>query len=300
MSELDDLKLSQEQLAKYEQVLGLFKKILSDSDLYKLEYLAYQLTDIIEHNRILLPNGKIGEFVLEVVAKAVNEAWALTGSLFFGAYTSCFHHARAVIEVYASLVYVFSKPEKKRKRIKKYYNYHLVYFYKHYKLLHDLFKQDKITEEVFRHQCLVSDDKFKELEKKVPMLAKLYGVKDDELCKVKNWHHPALISNLLETAYNRVLKKSAQAEDGAVTKGADLDNLSKIYAEFCEMTHLSPLSGRAVGSSLMFGYPQVKAGQIKYDDLNRPISITQIMLTDIILLLEEELKIKIDINLPKI
>ena len=295
MSTFGDSTFSQEQHAKYEELLGVFLRILADSDMIKLEYLAFQLTDIVERKLIVLPDDEIGRFVLEMIAKAVNEAWGLIGSLRHGAFTSCFHHARAVIELYAAFVYVFSNPKKQKKRAEKFHRYHSVYTYNHYKSLRNSLERGAITEEVFRDLCLVSDERFEELEQEAPALARLYSVGDDELHDVQNWHHPARISNLLEAVYDQTRKQRAEAEDGAVTEGADLDNLSKLYSQFSEMTHPSPLTARVTRSSFMLGPPEVNRGQINYDALNEPISFTVMMLTGIVLLLEDKMDIDIDI-----
>lgn len=297
MSEYSDISFTEDQLTRYGQVVTIFQKILAESKLSGLEYLTLQLSDVIEQNGVPLPEGEPGNFIHEVVAKALNEAWGLIGCLRAGAYTSSFHHARSIIELYAAMSFFFSNQKKIAKRAKKFFAYKKIYFLNHYTGLKKQLLAGDISQEVYNERCLVTDEMFQEMQNQNDELAKLYKVSPNELYKVESWHYPARISNLLEAAFARKHIHKSNLVNGNHNVET-FDDLSKIYNQFCEMTHLSPLTYSLVGTSLMMGYPSQENGKIDYKALNRPISVAIIVLADIVELLEEELKLVINIKIP--
>ena len=282
--------------------MEIFDGILSDSDLPQLKGLALQLTDFLagDAEDAGLPNDNIGRVVHEILAKAINEGWALIGALRHGAYSASYHHARATIELYAALAYVFADPDETETRAERYVVFPEVYAYNLQTKLQRSFDDGQISEAVFEDQRLLSPDDYEQLEQRLQALADLFGVEEESLNRVRMWHFPdrSITNDLVGTAHERSRNRRG-GDVQPIDDPTHLNNFRNLYRRMCKMTHTSPLTINRAGQAIMFGFPEEAPRSIDYGKLNTPIGVTMTMLESIVLLVEEELAVDIPISLPR-
>lgn len=243
-----------------------YPDLLAESWLPVFECVLYQLEFNLQEKEKYLENSLEKSFVLDLLAKLINEGWGLVACIKQGAFIASYHHSRACLELCAGFFYVFSKPEERKKRIDKYSEFTYLSQYR----LHEA------GDEFTQHQ--ISDSEFDELKSKKSFWIKLYGLKnDDDLSKVRNWHHPKAINQMLEELPSGSLKNH--------------------YDYLCHATHLSPFTTTLSRGRYISQLPE-KDGQIDIKLVNRALLGGLGGVASTIQYIKNSLGIDLDVEIP--
>lgn len=256
-----------------DEFIGLIKKrveqypdLLAESLLPVFECVLYQLEFNLQEKEKYLENPLEKSFVLDLLAKLINEGWGLVACIKQGAFIASYHHSRACIELCANFYYVFSNTKKRTERINKYSEFTYLSQYNLYEAGDELALQR------------ISASQFKEWkDEKKPHWIRLYKPKDD-LNKVRNWHDgSSTISQMLEELPNGSLKSH--------------------YDYLCHATHLSPLTVTLSRGRYTSGLPE-KNGKIDITLINRALIGGLGGIGSTIKYVKDYLNIDLDVEVP--
>ena len=218
--------ISDEALERYNRHRSRTLAIIDESKLPDLVCIILQVYEECLETPDIFAGSSLNEFTGDIVSKFISESWGLVGALEHGAYASCFHQARSVIELVSQYNWVVSKGGKREKRLNKYFAYKDLYEYQ------SMLKAES-------NPALMASLKRKgvyrdplEWRNELEEWAKLYGVKPEQLSKVKGWLHPATIENTIIAAPG----------------GNDLQIL---YDFFSRVTHVSSQTIKVAGPKVL-------------------------------------------------
>jgi hypothetical protein len=237
-----------EYIKDYPAALAVIADCLNHSHLPRLENIALRFSHALDEKTLDLKDGHEREFLIAVLVKTVNEMFAAIGSLQHGALLASYHHARSIFELFASLEHVYSKPSKQERRLEKFHEYPKVAKYLHCRERQRQLPPSTVSKEQFAQGCHVTESQIEEW-KRIWRLGS-----NDDLQKIRNWHHPATIENLFESS-------------------CETKEVFKDYVMVCHATHLSPLGNRVAGGHFLIGFPKREEG-FNYVTINRPIDYT--------------------------
>lgn len=288
---MNDCPVPEDYVEKERQAVSIFQRVLQDSDLPTLHCFLLQLTFAADRRDDLFDESTEHRFVQEVLSKQISEVYGLIGCLERGAFVAAHHHARASIELAAGLSYVFSKPAKIEKRLRKYFEFDELARFNVYMSLRDADRlgviQDAETDEgaEFAHRL-------EHWQGSVPEWVNLFGIKvdaDDDpealyeaqaeaLGRVRSWHHPANIENMLSGL-------------------GDVGNEKMIYGFMSHGTHLSPHTKYLAGNTPI-GLPLTEAGEIDFHLINRLVGVCLLGFKHAVLQVQGKLGIDFEIDWP--
>ncbi|MFI5344288.1 MAG: hypothetical protein ACHQUC_08720 [Chlamydiales bacterium] len=192
---------------------------LAKSDLY-VEYkqAIKTLRHALHKQYIQFENSANQAFVKEVFYRIMEESLAYLGDLREGTFFAANHHARALLELNATVEYVLSKAGKENKFIERFHLYPHLAFHKVFHQHDDAFL--KLSEDI----CKEFFSDYNELR---PEIFDAFGKKNEEkLLKLSCWQGNAKIADLFAMCtYPEIIK-------------AD-------YAKLCLFTHISSLCRRS-------------------------------------------------------
>ena len=235
----------------YPAALASIAGCLSRTSLPYLENIALRFSYALEENILDLKSGNEQAFLTAVLVKVTNEMFGEIGALRNGALLASYHHARAVLELFASLEHVYCKPSKKERKLGKFIEYPNVSKYVHFQEWQAHLSEGKITHEEFLNGCKVSENNFQELKSKIPDWQRIWKLQESNPSSILNWHHPASIKGLFESSDETKI-------------------LWKTYEMLCHLTHLSPLGERVTGGHFLIGFPR-DGKDFDYRRINQPI-----------------------------
>ncbi len=238
-----------EYVKDYPSALAVIADCLRRSHLPRLENVALRFSHALDEKTLDLKDGNEREFLMALLAKTVNEMFASIGSLRHGALLTCYHHARSLFELFASLEHIYCKPSKQKRKLEKFHEYPKVAKYLHCRERQRELLPNTVTDEQSALECHVLETEFDEWRRIWNLESK------DDLEKVRNWHHPATIENIFESS-------------------DETKQISRDYGMVCHATHLSPLADRIVGGHFLIGFPKDATGAFDYQKINRPIDYT--------------------------
>lgn len=221
----------------YQNALFKINKLLNEKSLVpQFERLALKVVYVLEHKISTFPQDKTGEYIRHALTKMTNEMFSTIGCIRSGSLLGANHHIRGLIELNAALYYVFNPSDiiDTAKRIEKFFEYTSLYRYQHRKKLENELRNQQISQKEFDERNLLHDAGYAEFtSERVLCWQKLYGVKSvDKLLKIKHWHHPDPISNLIKRV-----------------------NMSRDYAMLCQPTHFSSIGKNLAGGGFkLFGF----------------------------------------------
>ena len=167
----------------------LKKNLYGDPLFLQFEEIIYELRTFLDSKEANFPNSNEGVFAKEVMHRVCEESLAYIGCLEKGAFFASEHHYRALIELYATTVFIAFGKGKKKRFLERFIRYSEIEFYKVY---HDkksaIFKFPKeILEEYFSQYADLDEE-----------LLKIYNKKTKEdLLTIKSWRGSCSIENLL-------------------------------------------------------------------------------------------------------
>ena len=258
-----------EYVAGWKGLYNIFQEELGATLLEELECVTLQFMYSIESKRVTVGDDQSGKFLKLMLAKISQELWGLIGSLRYASFYSSYHHARSVLELYAGLSYVYNKPSKTSKRLRKFFEFEDVYKLNMFNSLEAELKAGKIDQAEFESAIPISVENAEKLREQVDGWVKLYRPKDGDLAKIKHWHESASVLTLFEST------------------GA-FEQLWHLYGFLSHGTHFSPFGYNLAGGYLLFGYPRTTEG-IVVDAVDKPIKAALISVHLIDILLQEKL-----------
>lgn len=241
-----------EYVNAYPRALASIDNCLKDSHLPKLEEIGLRFAHALEEETLNLKEGNEREFLSDVLVKTTNEIFALVGSLRNGALLPSYHHARSVLELFATLEHVYCNATKRDRKLEKFVEYPSLAKYLDCKRWKHCLAVGETTEDQFRKYCLVTEIEYEELEKRLPAWKRIWNLEGAGIEVVKNWHHPADIKGLFASS--------------EMTKECWVS-----YELISHATHLSPFGKRIRGGHHLIGFPSDGSGY-DYRWINRPIS----------------------------
>ena len=200
--------------------------IIDDSKLPDLVCIVLQVYEECVENPDIFVGSKLNEFTGDIISKLISESWGLVGVLEHGAYASCFHQARSVIELVAQYNWVISKEDKREKRLNKYFAFKDLYEYQ------TMIKAESSPALMASLKRKGNYRDPKEWSNELAGWAKLYGVKTEQLARVKGWLYPATIENTIESAPGG-------------------DDLNVLYDFFSRVTHVSSQTSKVAGPKVI-------------------------------------------------
>jgi len=254
----------------YPAALATIADRLTRTYLPDLENIALRFSYALEENILDLKSGNEQTFLTAVLVKVTNEMFGEIGALRNGALLASYHHARAALELFASLEHVYCTSSKKGRKLEKFIEYPNVSKYLHFQEWQTYLSEGKITHEEFLNGCNVSENNFQELKSKIPNWQRIWKLQKSNPSSILNWHHPASIKGLFESSDK--------------TK-----SLWETYEMLCHTTHLSPLGARVTGGHFLIGFPR---NDKDFDNrrINQPIVGTILAAQCITICLQEKVK----------
>jgi hypothetical protein len=238
-------------IKSYPAALAEIADCLSRSSVPYLENIALRFSYALEEKVLDLKSGNEQAFLTAVLVKVTNEMFGEIGALRNGALLASYHHARAALELFASLEHVYCNPSKKQRKLDKFIQYPNVSKYQHFQEWQTCLSEGKITHEEFLNGCKVSENNFQELKSKMLDWQRIWKLQESNPSSILNWHHPASIKGLFESSDE--------------TKA-----LWETYEMLCHLTHLSPLGERVTGGHFLIGFPR-DGKDFDYQRINFPI-----------------------------
>ncbi len=271
--------------------MSIFARALTQSDLPKVHCLLLQVTYAADTNPNLFDDTDLHRFAQEAISKQVSEVYGFIGCLEKGAFIAAHHHARASVEIAAGVAYMVSKPSKIEKRLRKYFEFDELSRFNAY---HRLLTADRlgILEKVQNAEGVDFDSRLEAWRSSVADWINLYGLNPEEseeadvrraneakaLAKVKGWHHPANIDNLISEL--------------------DVpDSMRETYAFLSHGTHLSPYTKHLSGNTPI-GLPLTEDSEIDFALLNRLIGVSMLGLKMTIHKIETKLEVDFNVDWP--
>jgi hypothetical protein len=229
----------------YPAALAVIEDCLIQTDLPKLENIALRFSYALDKKILDLKSGNEQAFLTAVLVKVTNEMFGEIGALRNGALLASYHHARAVLELFASLEHIYCKSSKKERKLEKFIEYPSVSKYLHF------LSEEKITHEEFLNGYKVSENNFQELKSKILDWQRIWNLSESSPSGILNWHHPASIKGLFESS-------------------AETKSLWRTYEMLCHVTHLSPLGTCVTRGHFTIGFPRDDK-DFDYRKINEPI-----------------------------
>lgn len=252
----------------YPAALAEIEGCLIQTHLPYLENIALRFSYALERRILDLKSGNEQAFLTAVLVKVTNEMFGEIGALRNGALLASYHHARAVLELFASLEHIYCKSSKKERKLEKFIEYPSVSKYLHFQEWQKCLSEGKITYEEFLNGCKVSENNFQELKSKIPDWQCIWNLQESNPSSILNWHHPASIKGLFESS-------------------AETKSLWETYEMLCHVTHLSPLGKCVTRGHFTIGFPRDDK-DFDYRKINEPIDGTIFAAQQIAICLQEK------------
>ena len=241
-----------------------------------MECVALQFMYKIDTNQIQVGDDREGRLLKLMLSKISNELWGLAGSLRYASYYSSFHHARSILESYATLAYIFSDSLKQEKRIRKFSEFEDVYKLNHYRECKEKLESGDIGKDEFNKRCQVSEEEVEELEEKEDEWIDLYDAPNGDISNVKNWYKPANITNLFHFTESP-------------------EYLREIYDSLSKGTHFTPFGYNLTGGFFLMGYPMEEDG-ISIDAIDRVVNTALLSMSYLDNLMREEIGLDFELE----
>ncbi|MCA9609925.1 MAG: hypothetical protein KC619_30220 [Myxococcales bacterium] len=236
-----------EYLSTFEQKRAEAEAALAPTGLAELERLVMKVAYLLDAQVTALPSGNAGTVLGALVAKLTNEQLAFSGALRMGALHGAWHHVRAVMELDATVHYLFEDdPSETSKRIEQFVEFGEMAPWARRRRLELDRDAGKITKEQFLEKNLVSDSLVAHATpERIEAWKKLFSAKTEKkLLQRLAWHDGSI-------------KKLFDAIDPT-------GDLHFHYQVLCHPTHVSPLGHRLSGTGppRLFGYAPVAAATV--------------------------------------
>lgn len=224
-----------------ERLLGQTRAALdAHAEFPHLDAFALRLTHCLGRGGLALPPGEEGRALKSIVGMFTNQLWAFSATVRAGALYGAWHHVRAVLEIHASLHYLFADEASKQRRIQQFLAFADMRSWVAQQKLERARDAKKITPGEFEIRNVVPKEVLERFtDEVVESWCQLFGRKTrDALLKKHYWH-----DDPMETLIDR------------------LDPSGGLYSQYefmCHATHVSSF-GYALsspGGPRMIGFDQ--------------------------------------------
>lgn len=201
------------------------KHIDTKTPIPSLERLLLRILWLHDTKQVEYPDTDVARVIQAHIVKLLHEGRGMIGCAYQGAMLGVVHHARGMLEVLATVIYVFADPSKTAARVEAYCEYEFVRRYFEWHEWKGRLAQGQCTQQEFQKGCFVRESDGSPSPVRMARWRTLFGDKKGKLKRAPIGWHRGSYTAILRSHDPTLAKAYGQLSSGGTHLSALATNL---------------------------------------------------------------------------